>query len=634
MMQFGNSCANVGDRVVGPPAKKASSPVVVASVVVLLGTSVLTLGDSTYARAEVRDQAGALLEGQTVLWSTSDHDVAWATTEGKITASKTGTAAIIGSVGSVTGSTELFVMDTVESQSGLSIPPRLPLDSVDVSWPATTGSTIVVNAGDNLQAALDRAKRGDEVVLQAGATFTGNFVLKAKPGSGWVTVRTSDLSSLPPLGQRVSSAHYGVMPKLVSPNVNAVLATASGASGWRLVGLEMTLANGVAVLPNANYGIVLLGDGSRAQNDATLAARDLILDRVYVHGQTNTNTTRCVALNSGATAIIGSHLLECHAKGYDAQAVGGWNGPGPYLIENNRLEASGEVIIFGGSDPAIPNLISSDITIRRNYLTRPMSWQGQWTVKNLFELKNAQRVLFEANVLENHWVDAQAGSAIVLGSVNQSGNCTWCVVQDVTIRYNHVHNVAAVFNIFARCGKATPNGPYGCDQGAQQTRRVKIEQNLFTNVGVPGLNAGGSAARIYLLQSDVHDVWIERNTGFAPYSYLSFVGTGPRAKQRFTFRGNVGGNSQYNWFSSQGQGDAANNSSLVPPYVVQRNVFVGSRGIKTIPGGSIQAPGAVAAAFNALTQVTAISSLGGSSAFSGQGVDLTELQARIAGVAQ
>ena len=44
----------------------------------------------------------------------------------------------------------------------------------------------------------------------------------------------------------------------------------------------------------------------------------------------------------------------------------GWNGPGPFLIENNYLEAAGENVMFGGSDPSIANLVPSNITIRRN----------------------------------------------------------------------------------------------------------------------------------------------------------------------------------------------------------------------------------------------------------------------------
>src|SRR4029079_3430034 len=45
------------------------------------------------------------------------------------------------------------------------------------------------------------------------------------------------------------------------------------------------------------------------------------------------------------------------------------------LIENNYLEGAGENVMFGGADPAIPNLVADGITFRRNFVSRPMSWR-------------------------------------------------------------------------------------------------------------------------------------------------------------------------------------------------------------------------------------------------------------------
>ncbi len=41
-----------------------------------------------------------------------------------------------------------------------------------------------VPAGANLQDAIDRARPGDTLVLEAGATYVGNFTLPDKTGSG------------------------------------------------------------------------------------------------------------------------------------------------------------------------------------------------------------------------------------------------------------------------------------------------------------------------------------------------------------------------------------------------------------------------------------------------------------------
>ena len=52
-------------------------------------------------------------------------------------------------------------------------------------------ATITVNAGGNLQAALDAARPGDTIVLQAGAVFTGSYKLPAKGGTAYITIRSS-----------------------------------------------------------------------------------------------------------------------------------------------------------------------------------------------------------------------------------------------------------------------------------------------------------------------------------------------------------------------------------------------------------------------------------------------------------
>ena len=71
----------------------------------------------------------------------------------------------------------------------------------------------------------------------------------------------------------------------------------------------------------------------------------------------------------------------------------------------------------------------SDIEIVRNHLAKPLRWRKgdpsfegvEWTVKNLFELKNARRVLVDGNLLEYNWPQAQNGFAILFTVRNQDG---------------------------------------------------------------------------------------------------------------------------------------------------------------------------------------------------------------------
>jgi hypothetical protein len=306
---------------------------------------------------------------------------------------------------------------------------------------AATASTLAVRAGGDLQAALDAAQPGDTILLQAGATFVGNFILRAKGGDDYITIRSSG-DGLPGENVRITPGHAPLLAKLRSPNTMSALATAPGAHHYRLQWLEF-LAN-----VQGRGDIITLGDGSSRQNTLDLVPHHLIVDRVYIHGDVTVGQKRGIGLNSASTIIVNSYISEMKAIGQDSQAIAGWNGPGPYVISNNYLEAAGVNIQFGGTDPAIANLVPSDITFTRNHLSKPWSWRGgPWQVKNLLELKNAQRVLVDGNLMENNWPAAQTGYAILLKSVNQDGGCPWCVVQNVMFTNNLVRHVASALNI-------------------------------------------------------------------------------------------------------------------------------------------------------------------------------------------
>jgi hypothetical protein len=463
--------------------------------------------------------------------------------------------------------------------------------------------TRLVRRGDNLQTALNAARPGDVLVLDAGAEFVGNFVLPLKDGDAPIVVRSAPSDQLPAEGVRIQPSHVPLLARLRSPNTATALRTAPGAHHWELRYLEFAANEG-------GYGdIIQLGDGSSAQNTLDKVPHHLVLGHLYVRGDRLLGQKRGIALNAAHVTIRDSFIADCKAVGIDSQAIGGWNGPGPHLIENNYLEGAGENVLFGGADPAITGLVASDITFRRNLVSRPLAWRdpiiatpvgvsatpdaggalpagsysyrivarrsvGQgttgrstasaevsatvgdggmvrlnwqrvpdateyrvygrvagaeaafwtvttntfidlgadgtpgavpttggtlWSVKNLFELKNARNVTVEDNVFENHWKESQSGYALLLTPRNSGGACTWCVVQDVRFEHNVVRHVAAGINLLGYDIASRPT---------RQTSGVVLRNNLFYDIS----GSYGGGAWFLLIGDEPRDITIDHNT--------------------------------------------------------------------------------------------------------------------------
>jgi hypothetical protein len=485
----------------------------------------------------------------------------------------------------------------------------MPRTYVNSALVAPTGRTINVRAGDNLQSAIDAALPGDVLLLQAGARFVGNFVLPVKSGSDWITIRSaaSD-ASLPSPGVRITPSYAAALPKLVSLSVAPALATVPGAHHYRILGVELTTESTAGF----NYGIVTLGEGGGSiQTSLAQVPHDIVLDRVYVHGSATLDVRRCVALNSAMTAIVDSWLSDCHSQGWDSQAIAGWNGPGPYKIVNNYLEGAGENIMFGGSDPSIPNLIPSDIEIRRNHVFKPLSWQGVWGIKNLLELKNARRVLIEGNVFENNWAGAQVGFAILMKSVNQDGTAPWSQTSDVTFQYNVIRRVAGGLSLAGR-PEANP---------AVRMTRVRVVNNSWEQVGDASLGSVFSLSRIYQIEA-TENLELAHNTSNATVHGL--ILTGVPVAGGFSLHDNVfDGGPGIN--SADGMGVGADALNYYYPGWIARGNIVGTSYAPTrlapFPAGNTYVP-------NGQTAGATVTTTDGKAV----GVDRATLDQRVAGV--
>jgi hypothetical protein len=546
--------------------------------------------------------------------------------------------------------------------------------------PGASAATLSVCASgcafSDLQQAIDAAQPGDTIALRAGETFVGHYVLtpKSNPDGKYIVIRSdAPDGAFPPSGTRL------VPPGVPGANVSASsLARVKGRGGqWKTTPvfeaiegshhyrLQFLDIDGVA--QEGWSTLVELGTLGATQTTLSSVPYAVTLDRVYVHGHPVKGQKRCVALNGRDMDVLDSYISGCASFSSDAQAIGGFNGPGPYRIINNYLEGSGENVMFGGADPTIDGLIPSDIEIRRNHFSKPQSWkdpilrppssapsatvlagagslaagthyftvvalldaQGEvavsaqsaerstsvsgsgaamkltwngvsgadryriyrgtasrgqnryletssnatsftytgaseasgtppsdgtrWTVKNLLELKSAQRVVIDGNLFENIWHANQKGYAVQFTVRNQDGGAPWTVIRDVTFTNNIIRNATAGINIL------------GSDdlQTSQLTERITIRNNLVYDV----------ESEFLLLTRGPRDVKVSHNTVFHGGKII-LVDDGQCLG--FEFTNNTAPHNEYGIF---GSGASYGNSAIAayfPNGVFRRNAIGGA----------------------------------------------------------
>jgi hypothetical protein len=199
---------------------------------------------------------------------------------------------------------------------------------------------------------------------------------------------------------------------------------------------------------------------------------------------------RGIALHGIDVTVTGSRITGYWEAGRDSQGIWINNGPGPYTVTDNTVEASGENILTGGGDPGIVGMIPADIVIRGNTFRKPVEYKALGaTVKNLVELKNARRVTIDGNTLDGWWPPTQA-APVQFTPRNQDGACTWCVVESVMFVGNTVKNAAGGFAVnILGTDDERPSG---------QTKDITIRGNLFQDA-TGGVQVLGGVAGAFVI---------------------------------------------------------------------------------------------------------------------------------------
>ncbi len=466
------------------------------------------------------------------------------------------------------------------------------------------GKQLRVPASADLASAVSGAKCGDTLLLAAGASYEVMQLSSKKcDDQHYITVRTDTPDSkLPAEGTRISPAWAGVQslpgrPPFAQPEGGAakLLATIvakrpSGVSVGdhiRFIGIEWTTASGGPEI--GRIAVVEHGD-------------HVIFDRNWVHPAEGAEVGHGISFVDGAqmVAVINSYVngFYCVArtgKCTDATAVSGGKGDEPIAtikIYNTFLESAGENVLFGGS---AATQVPTDLEIRRNHLFRPMLWkEGQpgyaaapsgqaYIVKNNFELKSAIRALFEANLLENTWGGfSQTGYAILLTPKSQAGQCPICRVNDVTIRFNRIRNVAGVFQLAN--APASKGGGFASDGG-----RYSVHDVFADDIHDQDYKGQGHFLMLVSWQPPLHDIQVSHVTAFVPGRMLSVLNPGAKLKNLIVTDnvfsvgadrpiGSAGGGPESCAGKSQQVGGEAVVTECFDPYKFENNLIISNRG--------------------------------------------------------
>jgi len=244
---------------------------------------------------------------------------------------------------------------------------------------AAHGATTVVPAGsdplangDAFQSTVNAAACGDTIVLQAGVVYAARMISSNSYGpqgnsftmpnkncasNQWVTIQTSALGNLP--SGRVGYSDIPSMATLASNSNSPVITYANNAGWYKWIGILFTLTGNVAANRGFNPNIV-----DTAQGGYGPWPHDIFYDRVVIRPYEESlnpvpNTVRSSAIGirlDGANMTLQNSYVSgfCCKQSNDgvtniqSEAVVIVNGPGPYTLTNNFLEAYGWNILTGG----------------------------------------------------------------------------------------------------------------------------------------------------------------------------------------------------------------------------------------------------------------------------------------------
>lgn len=452
--------------------------------------------------------------------------------------------------GSFSGQTVPIIDIPAAYLNGGSAPVRYV--GLDANKPTASGGvTVYAYTEAGYKAAIAAAQRGDVIVIEdyttagsAPISFTSGTSVTypaLSPGGTtftYVMSRKVYMGTFPrAFAARVAASYAdrsscGVLTFDWTGTVGAPIpswhtfTSSSDCSYWRFVGIEMwnrgaaygtTGPGGAAVSPRLS-DIVRLGTSNGAiQSTAAQVPNHVIFDRCYIHGDWALYPCRnAIFLNANYVGILGCDIGEVYARGNETHGIGMLNCDGPLHVENTTLHDSSCLFITGGGGVGLgsPHL-PGDIAFVDCYFWRNQSSVGTTqidTVKNLFELKFARRVLLTGFVMDGNWTDSQR-TAVKLKTTNQAGQgIPWAEVIDVTVWNGIIQNSPEAFGIIGQ--SEDPLTTVG-------SQRHDIFNILIKPLDVAPWTGTAASGSYFNLVGPFNGLVIEHVTGFMSFNTLT-----------------------------------------------------------------------------------------------------------------
>jgi hypothetical protein len=443
----------------------------------------------------------------------------------------------------------------------------------DAACTIIVGERVVpVANGANLQTAIDAAVPGDTLLLASGAAWTGSFFLDAGL-TGWVKLKCADTTTT-----------------LTSNDGAGALQTEALTRYWYVENCTFNHGAGVR-------GSDMIRVGTHVQLDSEIPEY-FVFDNIQLAGHATLGGRFGIKLHSGYTKIINSECTNLRYVGADSNCIGGWNGPGPYIISNNDIQSCGYGLMFGGADPSIANMLPNGVTVTLNSFSKPAIWETEDldpntagtqlpSCKNLIEFKAGLNITIRYNTFTRNWQSASSthGAFAWFKSVNQDAACNWCEVRNLDFSYNVATEVGSGFALSP--GQNGNGGTY------VPMSNVSITHNYIEIDPVPFVYTEASAGKTFFTMTGVHNLTIANNTirqvsnGYGRNVEFDTAGApSDNTANDFIFRDNIWHDSDLG-VRGPNAGEGTETLELFAPgYIFTNNLRISAGGTGTYPNGN------------------------------------------------